>query len=292
MAEKKIKRFNETTHKFVPWTSSYYSDGNYDLVTEIMSTYNTDMLIADFGYANSNYWIVNTKLAMHDYVFNWCKNNHFEFDPFNGKMPTRINMYSAYEFPALWFWSYMISMIVDNKFPNPNKTFYKNYAPIFKSVFAKYPKITGAIITSLDLVRPDNKFFGIVSEKCDDIDFDKDVTDDSFANNPKVEEFKNWVFKCCNSATEKDKMRVRNWFETKKSHKQIFAEINKVVGNSSKFNSRLALFVERLFNHSGVEYFFEKTGFDSKEELLMTYFDKLTMFDDETKRGLIKKYLV
>jgi hypothetical protein len=87
-------------------------------------------------------------------------------------------------------------------------------------------------------------------------------------------------------------MRVRNWFQTKKSHKQIFAEINKVVGNYRKFNSRLALFVERLFNQDGLDYFFEKTGFDSKEELFMAYFDKLTQFDEETKKSFIKKYLL
>ena len=87
-------------------------------------------------------------------------------------------------------------------------------------------------------------------------------------------------------------MRVRRWFETQKSHKQIFAEINKVVGNPAKFNARLALFVERLFNQQGLEYFFEKTGFDSKEELFLAYFDKLTQFDDDTKRSFIKKYLL
>ena len=122
-------------------------------------------------------------------------------------------------------------------------------------------------------------------------DFDNDHTDEGL-NDEKAEEFKNWILKWCDQATEKDKMRVRNWFHTKKSHKQIFAEINKVVGNFYKFNARLALFVEQLFNQEGLEYFFEKTGFATKEDLFMAYFDKLTEFDEETKKAFIKKYLL
>ena len=140
-----------------------------------------------------------------------------------------------------------------------------------------------------DLHIPGNKFLDVA--KMEDADFDADHTDEGLTDD-KAAEFKAWIMKWCSDATEKDKMRVRNWFQTKKSHKQIFAEINKVVGNSYKFNARLALFVERLFNQEGLDYFFEKTGFDSKEDLFMAYFEKLTNFDDETKKSFIKKYLL
>ena len=137
--------------------------------------------------------------------------------------------------------------------------------------------------------RAGNKLLDVA--KMENADFDNDHTDEAMNDN-QANEYKDWILKWCDEATEKDKMRVRNWFQTKKSHKQIFAEINKVVGNSYKFNARLALFVERLFNQEGLEYFFEKAGFNSKEDLFMAYFEKLTQFDDETKKSFIKKYLL
>ena len=161
--------------------------------------------------------------------------------------------------------------------------------PALENVFKKYPKITGVIMTLADLKIPGNKLMDYA--KMDEADFDNDHTDE-YVDDEKADEFKEWILKWCARSTEKDKMRVRNWFQTKKSHKQIFAEIQKVVGNPSKFNSRLALFVERLFNNEGTEYFFEKTGFATKEDLFMAYFEKLTQFDEETKKSFIKKYLL
>ena len=153
----------------------------------------------------------------------------------------------------------------------------------------KYPKVTGVLISIADLKIPGNKLLDY--SKMENADFDGDHTDEGIADE-KADEFKAWILRWCSDATERDKMRVRNWFQTKKSHRQIFAEIQKVVGNPYKFNARLALFVERLFNKEGTEYFFEKTGFDTKEDLFMAYFEKLTQFDEETKKSFIKKYLL
>ena len=171
----------------------------------------------------------------------------------------------------------------------PSETWYKKYGPCVASVMRKYPKITGILISCADLRLPGNELLDV--SKMEDADFENDHTDEGLLDD-KANEFKAWIMKWCNQATDKDKMRVRNWFQTKKSHKQIFAEIQKVVGNYYKFNSRLALFVERLFNQEGLDYFFEKTGFDSKEDLFMAYFAKLTDFDEETKKAFIKKYLL
>jgi hypothetical protein len=216
------------------------------------------------------------------------KQEGMEFDCFNGLPPTRANLYKAYEFSAVWVWTSIIHLIkaADGDF---SETWYKKYRGVLASVMKKYPKITGVLISIADLHVPGNKLLD--NSKMENADFDNDHTDEVLADD-KAEEFKTWILKWCDKATEKDKMRVRRWFETKKSHKQIFAEINKVVGNPAKFNARLALFVERLFNQEGLEYFFEKTGFATKEDMFLAYFDKLTDFDEGTKKSFIKKYLL
>ena len=232
--------------------------------------------------------IAMAKLRMIWYVRDALKKENVEFDCFNGMAPTRANLYKAYEFTSVWLWSEIACFLefADEGIP---ATWYNKYKAVLASVMKKYPKITGMLISIADLKLPGNKLLDY--SKMEDADFDNDHTDEVLADD-KAEEFKDWILKWCDEATEKDKMRVRRWFETKKSHKQIFAEINKVVGNPAKFNARLALFVERLFNQQGLGYFFEKTGFDSKEDMFLAYFDKLTQFDDDTKKSFIKKYLI
>ena len=248
-----------------------------ELVAEDVANYN------DYGEYN----ILESKLKMLTFVKEYLKGEGIDMDEFNGLAPTRVNAYKAYESTAVWIWAEIILFTKEGVMPTDS--WYKKYGPCLASVMKKYPKITGVLISCADLHIPGNSLFEV--SKMEDADFDNDHTDEGL-NDEKAEEFKNWILKWCNDATEKDKMRVRNWFHTKKSHKQIFAEINKVVGNPYKFNARLALFVEQLFNQEGLDYFFEKTGFDSKEDLFMAYFDKLTEFDEETKKSFIKKYLL
>lgn len=247
------------------------------LVAEDVSDYK------DYG----SYTILETKLKMLTFVKDYLKKEGIDMDEFNGLAPTRINAYKAYEFTALWVWSEIISFTEDGVMPT--ESWYRKYGPCLASVMRKYPKITGILISCADLHIPGNKLLDVA--KMENADFDADHTDEGLTDD-KAAEFKAWIMKWCDQATEKDKMRVRNWFQTKKSHRQIFAEINKVVGNSYKFNARLALFVERLFNQDGLDYFFEKSGFATKEDLFMAYFDKLTQFDEETKKSFIKKYLL
>ena len=248
-----------------------------ELISEDVADYK------DYG----SYTILETKLKMLSFVKDFLKGEGIDMDEFNGLAPTRINAYKAYEYTALWVWSEIISFTKEGVMPTDS--WYKKYGSCVASVMKKYPKITGILISCADLRIPGNKLLDV--SKMEDADFVNDHTDEVLADD-KAEEFKNWILKWSNDATEKDKMRVRNWFQTKKSHKQIFAEINKVVGNSYKFNARLALFVERLFNQEGLDYFFEKAGFATKEDLFMAYFEKLTDFDEETKKSFIKKYLL
>ena len=238
-------------------------------------------------HSEGSYTLLETKLKMIGFVKDYLKGEGIDMDEFNGLAPTRINTYKAYEFTALWIWSEIISFMKDGVMPS--ESWYKKYGPCVASVMRKYPKITGFLISCADLHLPGNKLLDV--SKMENADFDADHTDEGLLDD-KANEFKAWIMRWCNHATPKDKMRVRNWFETKKSHKQIFAEINKVVGNTYKFNARLALFVERLFNQEGLDYFFEKAGFASKEDLFMAYFEKLTEFDEETKKAFIKKYLL
>lgn len=247
------------------------------LVAEDVPDYN------DYG----GYTILETKLKMLTFVREYLKGEGIDMDEFNGLAPTRINAYKAYEYAAVWIWSEIILFTKDGVMPTDS--WYKKYGPCLASVMKKYPKITGVLISCADLHLPGNRLFEV--SKMENADFDDDHTDEGMSDS-KAEEFKSWIMKWCGDATEKDKMRVRNWFQTKKSHKQIFAEINKVLGNPYKFNARLALFVERLFDKTGTEYFFEKTGFATKEDLFMAYFEKLTQFDEETKKAFIKKYLL
>ena len=236
-------------------------------------------------YGNST--LIEVKLKMLTYIKEYLKGEGLDFDEFNGLAPTRINKYKSYEFAATWIWSEIIWFL--KKSEMPKESWYKKFGPNLASVMRKYPKITGYLISLADLHLPGNRLLDV--SKMENADFDNDHTDE-FVDDERANEFKRWILKWCDEATEKDKKRVKNWFETKKSHKQIFAEINKVLGNPYKFNSRLALFVERLFNQTGLEYFFEKAGFASKEELFMAYFEKLTQFDEETKKSFIKKYLL
>ena len=246
-----------------------------------------DILQEDVGSESASYDYIEVKMKMLTVVRDYLKKEGMEFDEFNGLAPTRLNAYRAYEFAAVWIWSEIVSFTKSGEMPK--ESWYKKYGPCLASVMRKYPKITGILISCADLHIPGNKLLDVA--KMENADFDADHTDEAM-NDDKANQFKEWILKWCDQATEKDKMRVRNWFQTKKSHKQIFAEINKVVGNYYKFNSRLALFVERLFNQEGLEYFFEKAGFASKEDLFMAYFEKLTQFDEETKKSFIKKYLL
>lgn len=232
--------------------------------------------------------ISKAKLQMLSYVHKVLKAEGMEFDEFNGLAPTRLNLYRGYEFSAVWIWT-EIAWFIQHSDDGIEDAWYGRNKAVLASVMRKYPKITGMLITIADLKIPGNKLLDY--SKMENADFDGDHTDEVLADD-KADEFKTWILKWCDQATEKDKMRVRNWFHTKKSHKQIFAEIQKVVGNYYKFNARLALFVEGLFNKENLDYFFSKSGFDSKEELFMAYFDKLTDFDEETKKAFIKKFLV
>ena len=249
-----------------------------------------DLVKEDIGPSYDSYGVSNFieyKLKMLTRVREYLKNEGLVFDEFNGLPPTRLNAYKAYEFAAVWIWAEIVEFTKTGEMPT--ETWYKKYGPCLASVMRKYPKITGMLISVADLHLPGNKFLDV--SKMEEADFDNDHTDAGM-NDEKANEFKAWIMKWCDDATEKDRYRVKRWFDTKKSHKQIFAEINKVVGNPMKFNARLALFVERLFNQDDLDYFFEKTGFATKEELFMAYFDKLTQFDEETKKSFIKKYLL
>ena len=287
--ELKVKQLPKGTKIRDIFTGYYDKDYNKSVFVEVVSN---DINYAMGEITNLTYdvtTIVKAKLMMLWYVRDLMKKENMEFDCFNGLPPTRANLYKAYEFTSVWLWS-EIAYFIENadKGGIPND-WYNKYKGVLASVMKKYPKITGIIISIADLKLPGNKLLDY--SKMEDADFDNDHTDEVLADD-KAEDFKDWILKWCDKATEKDKMRVRRWFETQKSHKQIFAEINKVVGNPAKFNARLALFVERLFNQQGLDYFFEKTGFDSKEDLFMAYFDKLTDFDEETKKSFIKKYLM
>lgn len=285
--ELKVRQLPKGTKLRDVFTSRYGNDFNRSVFAEVV-TNDTDYALGET--ANLDYevrTIVRAKLRMLWYVRDALKKEGMEFDCFNGLPPTRANLYKAYEFTSVWLWSEIACFIefVDEGIP---AAWYNKYKGVLASVMKKYPKITGMLISIADLKLPGNKLLDY--SKMENVNFDNDHTDEILADE-KAEEFKDWILKWCDKATEKDKMRVRRWFETQKSHKQIFAEINKVVGNPAKFNARLALFVERLFNQQGLDYFFEKTGFDSKEDLFMAYFDKLN-FDDETKKSFIKKYLI
>ena len=286
--EIKVKKLPKGTLILREFTHYYGMDYNKSCFDEVVGKH-TEYVLDDAGGVESDVrTIVKAKLRMLWYIRDGLKQEGMEFDCFNGLPPTRANLYKAYEFSAVWVWTAIVSLIkaADGDF---SETWYKKYRGVLASVMKKYPKITGVLISIADLHVPGNKLLD--NSKMENADFDNDHTDEVLADD-KAEEFKAWILKWCDLATEKDKMRVRRWFETKKSHKQIFAEINKVVGNSAKFNARLALFVERLFNQEGLDYFFEKTGFDTKEDMFLAYFDKLTDFDEETKKSFIKKYLL
>ena len=289
--ELKVRQLPKGTKIRAVFGGYYYGrDYNRSVYAEVVSK-DTDYVreeATNLGYDVRS--IAMAKLRMLWYVRDALKKENVEFDCFNGMAPTRANLYKAYEFTSVWLWSeiaYFIEISADESVIP--ESWYNKYKGVLASVMKKYPKITGMLISIADLKLPGNKLLDY--SKMDDADFDNDHTDEVLADD-KAEEFKDWILRWCDNATEKDKMRVRRWFETQKSHKQIFAEINKVVGNPAKFNARLALFVERLFNQQGLDYFFEKTGFDSKEDLFMAYFDKLTQFDEETKKSFIKKYLI
>lgn len=262
-----------------------------DIVPAILNDF--DYVMNDVGENMQRYVkasgvsFVHIKLRMMRYVQEFLNCNGFVFDEFNGLPPTRVNKYKAYEFAALWMWTEIVHAIKTTR--EIKNSFYKKYRGVLSSTMKKYPKITGILISCADLKIPGNKLMEY--SRMENADFENDHTDEVI-DSEKANEFKEWILEWSSAAVAKDKMRVKNWFETKKSHKQIFAEINKVVGNTNKFNARLALFVERLFNQEGLDYFFEKTGFDSKEDLFMAYFDKLTEFDEETKKSFIKKYLL
>ena len=281
---RKLPKGFKIQQRFVQWGIDF----NRAVRDEIWGKHR-NLIDEDIGseHPYGSYTILESKLMMLTSVRDYLRKEGIDMDEFNGLAPTRINAYKAYEYTALWVWSEIISFTKDGVMPS--EAWYKKYGPCVASVMRKYPKITGILISCADLHIPGNKLLEV--SKMEDADFDADHTDEGLVDD-KAADFKAWIMKWCDQATPKDKMRVKNWFETKKSHKQIFAEINKVVGNPYKFNSRLALFVERLFNQEGLDYFFEKTGFDSKEDLFMAYFAKLTDFDEETKKAFIKKYLL
>lgn len=294
MNEVKVKNLPKDAYHFWRGIRNYYPNSlHYGISVEICECY-ASYAREDMGPANANWvlgQIVSEKLKMLTHVQKFFSNRDIAFDELNGLPPTRLNRYMAYEFSALWLWSFMCD-IIDRPEEHVSKltdAFYKRFAGVISSVFKKYPNYTGWLMSELDLRVPGNKFLDYA--KMEEANWDSDSTT-NYHTDDKAEAFKKWILTMTSRATEKDRMRVNNWFVTKKSHKQIFAEISKVGGNPQKFNSRLALFVERLFNKEGLDYFFEKTGFNSKEELLMAYFEKLTMFDDETKKSFIRKYLI
>lgn len=287
--ELKVKQLPKGTVLRYEFIDPYCKDYDRSVYDEVVIN---DIDHASGETANLQYevrTIVKAKLKMLWYVRDVLKKENVEFDCLNGLAPTRVNLYRAYEFTSVWLWSEIAYFIENSDKGGIPNAWYNKYKGVLASVMRKYPKITGMLISIADLKLPGNKLLDY--SKMEDADFDNDHTDEVLVDD-KAEEFKEWILKWCDRATDKDKMRVRRWFDTQKSHKQIFAEINKVCGNPMKFNARLALFVERLFNQKGLEYFFEKTGFDSKEELFMAYFDKLTQFDDDTKKSFIKKYLL
>ena len=284
---RKLPKGFKIRQKFFQYGSEYveYSSAVRDEIWEKHKNLISEDVSDQNGY--DRYTILETKLKMLTFVKDFLRKEGIDMDEFNGLAPTRVNAYKAYEFTALWIWSEIILFTKSNEMPS--EAWYKKYGPCIASVMRKYPKITGVLISCADLHIPGNKLLDVA--KMEDADFDSDHTDEGL-DDGKAADFKAWILKWCDQATPKDKMRVKNWFETRKSHKQIFAEINKVVGNAYKFNARLALFVERLFNQEGLDYFFEKAGFATKEDLFMAYFEKLTEFDDETKKAFIKKYLL
>ena len=281
---RKLPKGFKIRQRFIQWGIDF----NRSVRDEIWGKHR-NLIEEDIGceHPYGSYSVLETKLMMLTFVKDYLKKEGIDMDEFNGLAPTRINAYKAYEYTALWVWSEIISFIKDGEMPT--ETWYKKYGPCVASVMKKYPKITGVLVSCADLRLPGNKLLEV--SKMEDADFDDDHTDEVL-DDGKAADFKAWILKWCDQATPKDKMRVKNWFETRKSHKQIFAEINKVLGNSYKFNARLALFVERLFNQEGLDYFFEKAGFATKEDLFMAYFEKLTEFDEETKKAFIKKYLL
>lgn len=267
---------------------------SWDMVNQICNSPSFVMEdVSSSAWERHNYRsLVAIKLQMVEYVKKFFEKEGVDFDEFNGLAPTRINSYKAYEFSTLWLWSLMITTIEYYEFVKGivgKENFYTKYAKVISSVFKKYPKLTGILMSMIDLKIPGNQFLDYA--KMDEADFDADHSDE-FKEDSNANAFKDWIMEWCGRADSKDKMRVNNWFVTKKSHKQIFSEIQRVVGNTHKFNTRLALFVERLFNHDGLEYLFEKSGYESKEDMFMAYFDKLTMFDENTKRSFIRKFLV
>lgn len=291
MSEVKVKHLPKGF--YVGWDSGVFPPSRHDIAYVLTVKY-SNYVKDDFGDVCQNwslYHIVDEKMDMLVCVKRFFSKQGVAFDEFNGLAPTRVNKYMAYEFSALWLWAFMSNIIEypDAHVKKLTKTFYKRYASVIASVFKKYPNYTGWLMQELDLRVPTNQFVDYA--KMEEANWDSDATAD-YQTDAKAEEFKKWILDNSAKADAKDKMRVENWFKTKKSHKQIFSEIQRVVGNSHKFNSRLALFVERLFNQDGLDYFFEKTGFDSKEDMFMAYFEKLTMFDDDTKKSFIKKYLV
>lgn len=231
------------------------------------------------------------KMHMLDYVTKFLEKEGIMFDKFNGLPPTSANIYRAYEFSTLFLWS-ILCAIVDDKnrvdFLVEKENFYEKFGKVIASVFNKYPKITGLLITMVDTKMPGNKFLDCT--KMDEVDFDADHTDEG--DDEKAKQFKDWLMSWYGKANDHDKMRVRRWFETGKSHKQILSEIRRVVGNTHKFNSRLSAFIERLLNHDDLENFMSKSGYPNKEEMFMAYFETITDFDEDTKRSFIKKYLV
>ena len=284
---KDTKMFNDTL-------MVHYPNVSWNAVNHICTSPEFDM--EDVGLdVKANYTpmlVVAYKLRMVEYVKRFFAKEGIDFDEFNGLAPTGINSYKAYEFSTMWLWTLMIAIIENYEFAKDiveKKNFYTKYANVISSVFKKYPKLTGILMSMIDIKVPGNQFLDYA--KMDEADFDSDHTDE-FKDDSNANAFKDWIMSWCCRADEKDKMRVNNWFVTKKSHKQILSEIQRVVGNNHKFNSRLALFVERLFNHDGLEYLFEKSGYESKEDMFMAYFDKLTMFDENTKRSFIRKFLV
>lgn len=266
--------------------------GEYSYVSDIVIK-NEDYVKKDMGtpYFEDAYDAPKFKMKMLDYVSDFMVKEGIPFDKFNGMPPTRANQYKAYEFSTLFLWTILCG-IVNNRerldFIFGRDNFYRKFGKVIASVFNKYPKITGLLITMVDLKVPDNKFLDCT--KMDEVDFDNDYTDEN-GDDEKSAKFKDWLMDWYGKATDHDKMRVRRWFDTGKSHKQILSEIRRVTGNYHKFNSRLSAFIERLLNHDNLENFMAKSGYPNKEEMFMAYFETIKDFDEDTKRSFIKKYL-
>ena len=263
----------------------------YDIAEMVTQEY---VMTDFFGHnGDTKIEIIKNKVSYIALVSDFCKKRGVPFDEFNGLAPTRENYYKAYDFSALWIWSGIISILENDAtamFSDKLESgeFYSVYTDLIASTMKRYPNLTLFFLGDLDLKMPENKFYEC--SKIDDANFEDDKSDE-YVDDAKANAFRDWIISWSSGASEKDKMRVRNWFDTCKSHKQILAEINKVVGNSLKFNARLALFVERLFDHKNLDNFFSKSGFSTKEEMLMTYFDRLKDFDEQTKKDFIKKFM-